>query len=137
MKIDYELASSGPYHFHFVRHPIYTGVLTALFSSGLVNGPFWMVVFVAAALIFTWRIRVEETYMMELFPGPISGISRKDEGADSYRVAADGGSTTPINSRLTRSTTYRRLPAGLREDDQAIKTAGPVVSDPAQALRLG
>ena len=66
MKIDHELVTSGPYH--FVRHPIYTGVLTALLGSGLVNGPFWMVVFVAGALTFTWRIRVEETYMMELFP---------------------------------------------------------------------
>jgi protein-S-isoprenylcysteine O-methyltransferase Ste14 len=66
MKIGHELVTSGPYH--FVRHPIYTGVLTALFGSGLVNGPIWMVVFFVSAFIFTWRIGVEETYMMELFP---------------------------------------------------------------------
>ncbi len=66
MKIDHELVTSGPYQ--YVRHPIYTGVLTALFGSGLVNGPFWMVVFVTGALVFAWRIRLEESYMMELFP---------------------------------------------------------------------
>lgn len=66
MKIDHELVTSGPYQ--FVRHPIYTGVLTALFGSGLVNGTFWMVAFVAGALVFAWRIRIEESYMMELFP---------------------------------------------------------------------
>lgn len=66
MKIDHELVTSGPYH--LIRHPIYTGVLTALLGSGLVSWPFWMVVFVIAACIFTWRIGKEETYMMELFP---------------------------------------------------------------------
>lgn len=66
IKIDHELVTSGPYR--FVRHPIYTGILVALFGSGLVNGPFWMVVVVAAAFVFAWRIRVEEMYMMELFP---------------------------------------------------------------------
>ena len=66
MKIGHELVTSGPYH--FVRHPIYTGVLTALFGSGLVDGPIWMVVFLFGALTFIWRIRVEESYMVELFP---------------------------------------------------------------------
>ncbi len=67
MKIGHELVTSGPYR--FVRHPIYTGILIALFGSGLVNGPTWMVAFILFALIFSWRIHVEETYMMELFPG--------------------------------------------------------------------
>ena len=34
MKIGHELVTSGPYD--FVRHPIYTGVLTALLGTGLV-----------------------------------------------------------------------------------------------------
>ena len=92
MKIGHELVTSGPYH--FVRHPIYTGVLTALFGSGLVDGPIWMVVFLSGALTFIWRIRVEESLYDGAFPGPISGISRKDEGADSCRMVADGGATT-------------------------------------------
>jgi protein-S-isoprenylcysteine O-methyltransferase Ste14 len=66
MKVGHELVTSGPYR--FVRHPIYTGLLTALLGSGLVNGPLWTVVFLIAALNFLWRIRVEEAYMMELFP---------------------------------------------------------------------
>ncbi len=66
IKIDHELVTSGPYR--FVRHPIYTGVLLALFGSGLANGPIVMILFVIFALIFSWRIRIEESYMMKLFP---------------------------------------------------------------------
>jgi len=66
MKVGHELITSGPYR--FVRHPIYTGLLTALLGSGLVNGPLWTVVLFVAVVNFLWRIRVEEAYMMELFP---------------------------------------------------------------------
>ena len=66
MKVDHELVTSGPYR--FVRHPIYTGILAALAGTSLVNGPFLLVAVVAALLIFVWRIRKEEGYMMELFP---------------------------------------------------------------------
>ena len=66
MKIGHELVTSGPYQ--FVRHPIYTGLLTALLGSALLYGPICVVVFLGAVLVFTWRIGVEETYMMELFP---------------------------------------------------------------------
>ena len=66
MKIGHELITSGPYS--FVRHPIYTGILVGLFGTGLVIGPVWMALFVVFLLIFVWRIRVEEVYMMELFP---------------------------------------------------------------------
>lgn len=66
MKVDHELVTSGPYQ--FVRHPIYTGILTALVGTSLVNGPFLLVGVLAAVAIFTWRIHKEEGYMMELFP---------------------------------------------------------------------
>jgi protein-S-isoprenylcysteine O-methyltransferase Ste14 len=56
MKIGHELVTSGPYRFD--RHPIYIGMLMALFGSGLVHGPIWMVVFILFALIFSWRIRI-------------------------------------------------------------------------------
>jgi protein-S-isoprenylcysteine O-methyltransferase Ste14 len=66
MKIGHELVTSGPYT--FVRHPIYTGVLTALLGTGLVYGAFWMIAFPVAGLVFARRIPIEETYMLELFP---------------------------------------------------------------------
>lgn len=66
MKVGHELVTSGPYQ--YVRNPIYTGILTALLGSSLVNGPIWVVAFFVALGIFTWRIGVEEGYMMELFP---------------------------------------------------------------------
>jgi protein-S-isoprenylcysteine O-methyltransferase Ste14 len=66
MKEGHELVTSGPYK--FVRHPIYTGVILALFGSGLVNGIIWLAVFVIFTIVFLRRISIEERYMMQLFP---------------------------------------------------------------------
>ncbi len=66
MKIGHELITSGPYS--LVRHPIYTGLLAGLFGTGLAIGPVCMVVFVVFTIVFVRRIRVEEAYMMEMFP---------------------------------------------------------------------
>lgn len=66
IKEGHELVTSGPYR--FVRHPIYTGVILALFGSGLVNGIIWMVAFVIFTIVFVRRIFIEERYMMQLFP---------------------------------------------------------------------
>lgn len=66
IKVGHELVTSGPYE--VVRHPIYTGISMALLGTGLVYGPLWIMVFLLALIMFAWRIRVEEGYMMELFP---------------------------------------------------------------------
>ena len=71
IKVGHELVTSGPYR--VVRHPIYTGLLMAWFGFGLVNGLVSMGVFLVFALMFIWRIRVEEVYMMELFPDQYPG----------------------------------------------------------------
>jgi protein-S-isoprenylcysteine O-methyltransferase Ste14 len=67
-KQDHELIRSGPYA--FVRHPIYTGLLTALLGSAIALGEprgFLGVLIVLAAF---WRkLRIEEGFMRELFPG--------------------------------------------------------------------
>ena len=62
----HELVISGPYR--FVRHPIYTGMLVAIFGSALVGGPPWFIAFIAACVLFVWRVKTEEKFMMELFP---------------------------------------------------------------------
>lgn len=66
IKEGHELVTSGPYR--FVRHPIYTGMIIALFGSGLVNGIIWIIFFVVFTVVFLMRIPVEEGYMMQLFP---------------------------------------------------------------------
>lgn len=66
IKIDHELVTSGPYR--FVRHPIYTGMLTALLGSALTAGPAWLIIFIVATIVFIMRIGKEEGYMMKLFP---------------------------------------------------------------------
>jgi protein-S-isoprenylcysteine O-methyltransferase Ste14 len=66
IKEGHELVTSGPYH--LVRHPIYTGMLLALFGSALVAGVIWLAVFMIFTANFFYRIPVEERYMMQLFP---------------------------------------------------------------------
>ena len=66
IKKDHELVTSGPYH--YVRHPIYTGMTLALFGSALVAGIIWFVILLFFVGIFLYRIPVEERYMMQLFP---------------------------------------------------------------------
>jgi protein-S-isoprenylcysteine O-methyltransferase Ste14 len=66
IKEGHELVMSGPYH--FVRHPIYTGMLLAILGSALVLGVVWAAVFFIFCVNFLYRIPVEEKYMMQLFP---------------------------------------------------------------------
>lgn len=66
IKEEHELVTSGPYT--FVRHPIYTGMLTAMIGSVLAGGIIWGIVFVVFFIVFLFRIPLEERYMNELFP---------------------------------------------------------------------
>ena len=66
VKENHELVTSGPYH--FVRHPIYTGVLLAAFGTALSGTVFGIVLFLIAPIMFSLRINKEEKIMLELFP---------------------------------------------------------------------
>jgi protein-S-isoprenylcysteine O-methyltransferase Ste14 len=66
IKEGHELVTSGPYR--SVRHPIYTGMILALFGSGLVNGVLWIIIFAIFMVVFLMRIPIEEGYMIQLFP---------------------------------------------------------------------
>lgn len=63
---DPELVTSGPYA--YVRHPIYTGVLLAIFGSALASGFPWLAVFAVACVYFLYAARQEEQVMRKRFP---------------------------------------------------------------------
>ncbi len=65
-----ELITSGPYH--FVRHPIYSGVLLALLGTSLVCGMIWAIVFIIAIVYFKYSALQEEKNMTKLFPDQYS-----------------------------------------------------------------
>jgi protein-S-isoprenylcysteine O-methyltransferase Ste14 len=61
-----ELVTSGPYQ--FVRHPIYSGFLLAMFGTGLADGPIWLFVMLIAGIYFIYSAKVEEEMMLKEFP---------------------------------------------------------------------
>jgi len=66
LRTEPELITSGPYR--YVRHPIYTGVLLAIFGSVLVAGSWWLLIFAAATVYFLYSARQEEKDMVTHFP---------------------------------------------------------------------
>ena len=67
IKEDHELILRGPYR--LVRHPIYTGVLLAVFGTCLAEGRvgnLWVVGMVAVLLIV--KLKVEESLLARQFP---------------------------------------------------------------------
>ena len=65
-KFEPELVTSGPYH--FIRHPIYTGILLAGFGTALAVNWLWLVAVVLAGIYFVYCARMEERYLAEQFP---------------------------------------------------------------------
>jgi protein-S-isoprenylcysteine O-methyltransferase Ste14 len=66
VKVDHELIRSGPYR--WLRHPIYTGLLTMYIGCALVTGERLAVIGVALAIFAYWRkIRLEEANLNTAF----------------------------------------------------------------------
>jgi len=68
VKEGHELIRTGPYG--YVRHPIYTGILTGVLGTAICSGTLRAaagLAIIAAALIV--KLRTEERYMRETFPG--------------------------------------------------------------------
>jgi protein-S-isoprenylcysteine O-methyltransferase Ste14 len=61
-----ELVTSGPYR--FVRHPIYTGLLTAMLGTALVNNLLGLIVVAALVVFFYYSGTVEERNLVATFP---------------------------------------------------------------------
>lgn len=66
LKVDHDLVTSGPYR--LVRHPIYTGVLTALVGTALAGSPFWLLLLAFALVAFLRRVGIEDGIMAREFP---------------------------------------------------------------------
>jgi protein-S-isoprenylcysteine O-methyltransferase Ste14 len=66
VKQDHELIRSGPYG--LVRHPIYTGLLLAIFGTALAIGE-WraLIAFALITIGFLLKLQVEEHFMSETF----------------------------------------------------------------------
>lgn len=74
---DHRVVDTGPYR--FVRHPSYTGALVTMLGAGLAGGSWEGVVTVAlvAGLVFGYRIRVEERFLLaELGPAYTAYVRR-------------------------------------------------------------
>ncbi|QYD67945.1 isoprenylcysteine carboxylmethyltransferase family protein [Paraburkholderia edwinii] len=66
IKKDHELVEAGPYR--FVRHPIYTGLLVAIFGSTFCNGEYRGLAALLLVTIALWhKLKLEERWMSEIF----------------------------------------------------------------------
>jgi len=77
IKEGHELITSGPYR--YVRHPIYTGILLALFGSlVLANGQIKaLIMFAILAIGLHFKSRVEEALMVKTFPNTYPEYRRR------------------------------------------------------------
>lgn len=65
-KADPELVTSGPYR--FVRHPIYSGILTAVLGTALATNLIGLIIVVVLGAYFYYSASVEEKNLTATFP---------------------------------------------------------------------
>ena len=65
-KDDPELVTSGPYR--LVRHPIYSGILTAGVGTAVALSWAWLIAVALGSVYFVYSATVEERNMTEQFP---------------------------------------------------------------------
>ncbi|MDE1925112.1 MAG: isoprenylcysteine carboxylmethyltransferase family protein [Patescibacteria group bacterium] len=70
-----ELVTTGPYA--YVRHPIYTGVLLAIFGTILTSGAWWIVLLMATGVYFIYSATQEEKIMLKEFPGEYPAYKKR------------------------------------------------------------
>jgi protein-S-isoprenylcysteine O-methyltransferase Ste14 len=65
-KADPELVTSGPYH--WIRNPIYTGILLALLGTALAVNLYYLLALALAGVYFVYSSTVEERRLAAAFP---------------------------------------------------------------------
>jgi protein-S-isoprenylcysteine O-methyltransferase Ste14 len=65
-KADPELVTSGPYR--FIRHPIYTGILTGVLGTALATNPIGLIIVGVLGAYFYYSASVEEKNLTAMFP---------------------------------------------------------------------
>jgi protein-S-isoprenylcysteine O-methyltransferase Ste14 len=76
LKGGHELITSGPYA--FVRHPIYTGLLSMFVATVIVLGHIAGIIAIPIVLVSFWiKLRSEEKLMLEKFPDEYAAYSHR------------------------------------------------------------
>jgi protein-S-isoprenylcysteine O-methyltransferase Ste14 len=70
-----ELVTSGPYR--LVRHPIYSGILLAVFGTSLATNLYWLIAFLVMGVYFVYSASVEEQFLMTSFPSTYPNYKAK------------------------------------------------------------
>ena len=65
-KVETEVVTTGPYH--YIRHPIYTGILTALIGTCFIVGFYWLIIFAVAGVYFIYSAVIEERNLSKTLP---------------------------------------------------------------------
>ena len=72
-----ELVTTGPYH--FVRHPIYTGIIFGMVGTALALTLFGMIAVVVLAGYFIYSAVSEERYLTKVFPDAYPAYKRRSK----------------------------------------------------------
>ena len=83
-KVEPELVTSGPYR--LVRHPIYSGILTAGIGSALALSWFWLVPVALAGILLRLRRDRRGALSGRGVPGHLPGVQALHQDAGAVRV---------------------------------------------------
>jgi protein-S-isoprenylcysteine O-methyltransferase Ste14 len=70
-----DLVTTGPYR--FIRHPIYTGIITAMIGTALATTVFGLIVVAILAAYFIFSATREEKFLAGQFPGTFPAYKAK------------------------------------------------------------
>jgi protein-S-isoprenylcysteine O-methyltransferase Ste14 len=73
-RVEPELVTTGPYH--YLRHPIYSGILLGGIGTTMAISLYWLVAVVLFGAYFIYAATVEERMMAQLFPDAYPAYQR-------------------------------------------------------------